>query len=180
MNLTPTELKEQGLHQFKSGQYNEALASFNAAAPLFAIQEDFLGQGEMLNNIGVIHRFQRNYDAAATALHQAHTLFAQAGDVNRQAQTIANLGELHRSQKAYESAGRCYSDASELFAQVGDNDKQAEVLWALSLLRTRQRRWLEAVYIMQDSLKLRPRRSLIQTMLYAFLSLGMRLTGGKP
>ena len=178
MSSSPHQLKETGLQQFKLGQYDEALASFIAAATAFATQSDTLNQAEMLNNIGVVHRFKRRYDAAAAALQQAQAQFAQVGDQNRQAQTLANLGELHRSQRAYDEAGRCYSDAAHLFAQINERNNQAEALWALSMLRARQRRWLEGVYIMADSLKTRPRRSLFQSILYAFLVLARRLIGG--
>ncbi len=179
MSDSPAHLKEEGLRQFKSGHYDEALATFGAAATAFATIPDNIGQAEMLNNMGVIYQLKGQYDAAATALQQAQTSFAQAGDMNRQGQTLANLGELQRHRGDYHQAGRCYSDAAEKFAQTGDKDKQADMLWALSLLRTRQRHWLEAIYLMHDSLKMRPRRHLMQILLYTLLRLGVRLIGGK-
>ena len=71
MSDSPTHLKEEGLRQFKSGHYDEALATFGAAATAFATIPDNIGQAEMLNNMGVIYQLKGQYDGAATALQQA-------------------------------------------------------------------------------------------------------------
>lgn len=153
----PDQLKEEGLQQFQRGAHEQALATFEAAAAAFAAQNNELGQAEMLNNVGVIHRLQRNYEAAHTALKKAASLFEKQGDAQRQAQTLGNIGDLFAAEGNREMAVRCYSDAAELFARVGDRQKQGQTLRALSLLRLRQGQWLAAMQLMETSLSVRPR-----------------------
>ncbi|MCB9421324.1 MAG: tetratricopeptide repeat protein [Ardenticatenaceae bacterium] len=179
MNENPQQLKEQGQAAFQRGAYDEALALFEQAAAGFAAQDDAVGQGEMVNNMGVIYRVKREWDTAVTTLAQAQTLFQQAGDVNRQAQTLGNLGDLYAARKKRDNAARCYSQAAALFAQTGDGDKQSQVLRALSLLRLRQGHWLEAMMRMEESLTTAPRLGLGKWLLRVLLRFALGLMGGR-
>ncbi len=179
MNESPEQLKEQGQALFQRGAYDEALAVFEQAAAGFAGQDDVVGQGEMLNNMGVIYRVKREWDTAVATLNQAQTLFQQAGDVNRQAQTLGNLGDLYAARKKPDDAARCYSEAAALFAQNNDRDKQSQVLRALSLLRLRQGRWLEAMMRMDESLTVAPRLGPGKWLLRVLLRFALGLMGGR-
>jgi tetratricopeptide (TPR) repeat protein len=179
MNETPEQLKEQGQELFQRGDYDEALAAFEQAAARFAEQDNPVGQGEMLNNMGVIYRVQREWETAVATLNQAQTLFQQAGDVSRQAQTLGNLGDLHAARKNPDDAARCYSDAAALFAQQGDRDKQSQVLRALSLLRLRQGYWLEAMMRMEESLTVATRLGPGRWLFRWLLRFALGLFGGR-
>lgn len=179
MREMPEELKAQGQDLFRRGAYDEALAVFEQAAAGFAEQGDAIGQGEMLNNMGVIYRVRREWETAVTTLTQAQTLFQQAGDVNRQAQTLGNLGDLHAARKKPDDAARCYSEAAALFAQNNDRDKQSQVLRALSLLRLRQGRWLEAMMRMEESLTVAPRLGPGRWLFRWLLRFALGLFGGR-
>lgn len=176
--LSPTQLKEEGLALFNQGAYEDALGRFEAAAAAFEQAGEAAERAEMLNNIGVVHRFQRNWRGAAEALTQAERLFAEAGDKNRQGQTLGNLGDLHASQGEREQAARCYSDAAALFAETKDGEKQSMVLRALSLLRMRQRRFFEAISFMEQSIRVHPRPSLGQRLLRLLIGFMFRVQGG--
>ena len=179
MTDNPQQLKEQGQALFQRGVYDEALAVFEQAAAEFAGQDDAVGQGEMLNNMGVIYRVKREWDTAVTTLNQAQSLFQQAGDVNRQAQTLGNLADLYAARKRPDDAARSYSQAAALFAQTGDGDKQSQVLRALSLLRLRQGRWLEAMMRMEESLTAVPRLGPGRWFFRWLLRFALGLFGGR-
>jgi tetratricopeptide (TPR) repeat protein len=179
MSKSPAEtLKAEAMGQFAQGRYDEALATFEAAAQAFAQAGQALERAEMLNNMGVIYRVKRQSQAALDLFEEATTIFAQEADTNRQAQALANMGDLHAANKERETAARCYSDAAELFAQTGDPERQSQVLRALSLLRLRQMRWLEAMNHMERSLDARPRLGLGQRLFRWLLRLVMSLMGG--
>lgn len=178
MNDSPEKLKERGQTLFRRGATDEALAVFEQAAAGFAGQDDVVGQGEMLNNMGVIYRVRREWETAVTTLTQAQTLFQQAGDVNRQAQTLGNLGDLYAARKKPDDAARSYSQAASLFAQVKDRDKQSQVLRALSLLRLRQGHWLEAMMRMEESLTVAPRLGPGKWLFRWLLRFALGLFGG--
>lgn len=179
MNDNPQQLKEQGQAAFQRGAYDEALVVFEQAAVGFAAQDDAVGQGEMLNNMGVIYRVQREWETAVATLQQAQTLFQQISDVNRQAQTLGNLGDVYAAHKKPDEAARCYSDAAALFAQQGDRDKQSQVLRAISLLRLRQGYWMEAMMRMEESLTAAPRLGPFRWLFRGLLRFALGLFGGR-
>jgi tetratricopeptide (TPR) repeat protein len=171
------ELKEAGLALFRQGQRQEAIARFEEAAASYAATGNQTGEGEALNNIGVIRRLEREWPAAQQAFQQARALFAGAGDKVREAQVIGNLGDLHAYQGQPEEAARAYSDAAEMMAAAGDREKQAQLLRALSLLRLRQRRVLESMMLMEQSLEARPRLGLPQRVFRALINFMLNLMG---
>ncbi|NLF64624.1 MAG: tetratricopeptide repeat protein [Chloroflexi bacterium] len=171
------ELKEAGLALFRQGQRQEAIARFEEAAASYAAAGDKTGEGEALNNIGVIRRLERDWPAAQEAFQRAQTLFAETGDQARQAQVTGNLGDLYAYQGQTEEAARAYSDAAEMMAAAGDREKQAQLLRALSLLRLRQRRIMESMLLMGQSLEVRPRLSFPQRIFRALIQFMLSLMG---
>lgn len=172
------ELKEEGLGLFRRGLHDEALAKFQKAAASYAEAGEAAGRGEVLNNIGVIRRVQREWEAAIAAFREAEEIFAETGDENRRAQVLGNLGDLYATQGEREKAARHYSDAAELMAQSGDREKQADLLRTLSLLRLRQRRVMEAMVLMEQSLSTRPRLNPMQRLFRGLIRFAMGLMGG--
>jgi tetratricopeptide (TPR) repeat protein len=162
-------LKEEGLGLFKGGDYDRALAKFELSADAFAAVEDELGQAEMLNNIGVIHRLRGRPQAAVTVLDNAEKIFARLDEKNQLGQVLANLGDVHAANRDKAAAARCYSEAAATFAKDDDVEKQSQVLRALSLMRLRQGRWLGAMMHMEESLRVRPRISLPQRLFRGLL-----------
>ncbi len=172
------ELKEEGLALFRRGQHEEALAKFEAAARSYAESENVAGEGEMFNNIGVLQRVLRNWDAAEKAFEQAIALFTTAGDEGRKGQALGNLGDLYAFRGQPEAAARYYSDGAEMLAKAGDHARQAQLLRALSLLRLRQRRIVESLGLMRLSLETRPALNPLQKLFLSLINFALRLAGG--
>jgi tetratricopeptide (TPR) repeat protein len=179
MDETPEQLKERGQALFQRGATDEALVVFEQAVAGYAGQDDMIGQGEMLNNMGVIYRLKREWETAVATLTQAQTLFQQAGDINRQAQTLGNLADVYAAGKKPDEAARCYSQAAAFFAQDNDRARQSQVLRALSLLRLRQGRWLEAMMRMEESLTAAPRLGPGKWLFRGLLRFALGLFGGR-
>lgn len=171
------ELKEAGLALFRQGQRQEAITRFEEAAASYAAAGNTVGEGEALNNIAVIRRVEREWGEAEAAFRRAAVLFQEAGDAVREGQVLGNLGDLHAYRGEAEEAGRYYSDAAEMMAEAGDREKQAQLLRALSLLRLRQRRVLEAIMLMDQSLEVRPHLSLPQRLFRGLTSFLLRVMG---
>lgn len=174
----PEEWKAEGLRLFREKSYGEARKAFETAVTAYQRQDDPLGEAEMLNNLGVIHRLQKDREAAAEALQRAAALFREAGDVNRQAQALGNLGDLYAAERSTrEQAAVYYQDAAERFAQSGDPARQSQVLRALSLMRLRQGRWMGAMMRMEESLAVKPRRGPFDFFLLGLLRFALGLFG---
>ena len=171
------ELKREGLGLFRRGLHDEALEKFEEAAASYAEEGNKAERAEMLNNIGVIRRVQHRWEAATTAFTKAAAIFSEIGDENGRAQVLGNLGDLYARQGETEKAARHYSDAAELMAKSDDREKQAALLRALSLLRLRQRRLLEAMLLMEQSLNVRPRLNVLQRLFRGLIRFAMGLMG---
>ncbi|MDT8306786.1 MAG: tetratricopeptide repeat protein [Anaerolineae bacterium] len=171
------ELKEAGLALFRQGQRQEALVRFEEAAASYAAAGNAVGAGEAHNNIGVVRRIEGDWEQAEAAFQRAAALFQEAGDPVREGQVLGNLGDLYAFRGEGEEAGRYYSDAAEMMAQAGDGEKQGQLLRALSLLRLRQRRILEAILLMRQSLDVRPRLSLPQRLFRGLINLMLFVMG---
>lgn len=172
------QLKEEGLALFRQGKREEALTKFEEAAASYEASDNPIGRAEVLNNIGVIERVEGEWAASSSAFKAAEQIFATEGDRNRQAQVLGNLGDLHAYKGEQEVAAGYYSAGIELFAEDGDREKQAMLLRALSLLRLRQRRMVEAIYLMEQSLAVRPHLNVLQRLFLALVRFSMRLFGG--
>lgn len=173
------QLKEEGLSLFRRGMHDEALAKFEAAAHSYGEAGDDIGRAEALNNIGVVQRVRRDWDAAEEALKEAIELFTRAGDDNRRGQALGNMGDFYAFRGQTDEAARYYSDGAELMAKTGDADRQAQLLRALSLLRLRQRRIVEAIALMEQSMEARPHLNAFQRMFLGMMRFVGRLMGGQ-
>jgi len=165
----PQLLKEEGLHHYRQGAFDEAIARFVEAHSLYLEGEDQHGAAEALNNLGVIYCQQKRWSEAAEVLEKAHQAFIATGDVDGQAQTLGNLGGLYRASGQLEKAAHHFKDALPLFHRLGDSQAESVTWRALSAVRLHQRRWLEAVLAYDSSLSCLKRLSLGQRLLH-FLS----------
>ncbi len=171
------ELKEAGLALFRQGQRAEAMIRFEEAAAAYAAAGNIVGEGEALNNIGVIRRVEHEWPAAEEAFRRAAQLFQEAGDRVREAQVLGNVGDLYAYQGRADEAGKYYSDAAEMMAAAGEGEKQAQLLRALSLLRLRQRHVLEAIHLMDQSLEVRPQLTVPQRLFKVLTNFLLRIMG---
>lgn len=171
------QLKEEGLALFRQGKRDEAVAKFEAAAASYLAAGDQTGQGEALNNIAVIHRMEHRPQAALAMFAEAERVFRESGDLGRQGMVLGNLGDLYAFQGQPEEAARYYSDGAELLAQAGEPQKQGQLLRALSLLSLRRRRVVEAMGLMEQSLRVRPRLNPLQRIFHGLLRFVLGMTG---
>ena len=174
----PQVLKEEGLHHYRQGAFDEAIARFVEAHSLYLEGEDQHGAAEALNNLGVIYCQQKRWSEAAETLEEAYQAFIAMEDADGQAQTLGNLGSLYGASGQLEKAAQHLKDALTLFQRLGDSQAESITWRALSTVRFRQRRWLEAILAYDSSLTCLKRLSLGQRLLHFLLELPLRLLSG--
>lgn len=175
--MSAQDVKEEGLRLFQEGLYPEAAAKFERAREMFVAEGDGVEAAEMLNNLGVVHRMQREWDEAISALDEAREAFADLGDRSREAQALGNLGGLYASQGEREQAKTCLREAADIFGELGDVQRQGETLLALGvqLWKTGDRQAGLAVY--ETGLETLKKPSAGQKALRGLLGLRNRLLG---
>lgn len=174
----PQVLREKGLHHYRQGALDEAIACFREAHSLYIEQEDRHGAAEVLNNLGVIYHQQGRWSEAAETLEKARQVFIAMEDKNGQAQALGNLGSLYRASGQLEKAAQHLKDAISLFHQSGDSRAESVTWRALSTVRLRQRKWLEAVLAYDSSLTCLKRLSWGQHLFHLLLEWLLRLLSG--
>ena len=131
--LSAQDMKEDGLRLFEEGLYPEAAERFEEARQSFEAEGDVVEAAEMLNNLGIVYRMQREWDSAITALEEAQSAFSVLSDRSREAQVLGNLGGLYASQGQREKARASLQEAANIFADLGDEQRQGETLLALGV-----------------------------------------------
>ena len=177
MSSSASSLKDNGTRLYRDGQHQEALAKFEQARAEYAKDGDLGMAAEMLNNIGLVQRGLKNFDAAAMALNTALDEFRALGDRSREGLTLGNLGALAESQGNPAAAEEHYQQAVDLFRELGEKDNEAFVLKSMSALQLKQGRQLEAVATMDAALANTNQPSLRQRALRQLLKWPMRLIG---
>lgn len=145
-------LKEEGLRLYRLSDYEAATSLFREAEGVFAEAGDLRGQGEMLNNLGVLHLQAEWWAEAQKAFEGANEKFISAEDNLGRAQSLGNLGELFRRREQREEAVDSLKEAANLLREVGEREKEAKTLELISRIRLEQRRWLEALHFYDLSL----------------------------
>ena len=145
-------LKEEGLCLYRLGDHQAAAALFMEAEGIFAEAGDLRGQGETLNNLGVLHLQAQRWAEAEKAFERANETFTSLEDNLGRAQTLGNLGELYRRRGQREEAVDFLKEAANLLREVGEREKEAKTLELISRIRLEQRRWLEALHFYDLSL----------------------------
>jgi tetratricopeptide (TPR) repeat protein len=175
--MSAQDMKEEGLRLFQEGLYPEAADRFERAREMFVAEQEEVEAAEMLNNLGVIHRMQRDWDEAISALEEARTAFTRLGDRNREAQVLGNLGGLYASQGKREKAKQCLEDAASLFADLGDEQRHGETLLALGVQHWKSGDRQKGLTAYQTGLQVLKKPSVGQKALRGLLNLRSRLLG---
>jgi tetratricopeptide (TPR) repeat protein len=175
--MSAQDMKEEGLRLFQEGLYPEAADVFEQARKMFIAEEDEIEAAEMLNNLGVVHRMQRDWGRAITALEEARAVFARLGDRNREAQVLGNLGGLYAGQGKREMAKECLQEAAVLFGDLGDEQRRGETLLALGVQHWKSGHRQEGLVTYQAGLEALKTPSVGQKALRSLLGLRSRLLG---
>jgi tetratricopeptide (TPR) repeat protein len=149
-------LKEEGLRLYRQGDYEAACSLFMEAESLFAEAGDLRGQGETLNNLGVLYLRAQRCAEAQEAFERAKEKFISAEDKIGLAQTLGNLGELFRRRGQREEAVDSLKEAANLLRELGEREKEAKTLELICRIRLEERRWLEALHFYDLSLAAHP------------------------
>ena len=101
-------------------KYEQALQFYNQALDILREVGDRLGEGNTLNNIGVVYRNQRKYEQALQFYRQALTIFQEEKDLPKEGAALSNVGSIYQSQGQYNQALEFFKRALTIFQDVGD------------------------------------------------------------
>lgn len=126
-------LKGKGIAFFNKGNMKSALESFQKAYDLFLTEGKETEAGEMLNNIGMVHRELGQAEESIASMEKAREVFRKIHDAGREGQTVANMAPIYITMKEHQRASVLYTEAESLLEAAGDMDKLGDVMMSHGL-----------------------------------------------
>lgn len=114
------ELIESGQGAERSGDWDEAIAHYQAALVAAAANDDFARAATVLRAIGRLHFERGDYDRAAEAFTLSLQRAEAAGDVGQTAAALNCSGVVEQYRGRIEAAAHLYAQAADLAARTGD------------------------------------------------------------
>jgi tetratricopeptide (TPR) repeat protein len=120
-------LKELGQDQFRVGELDEALETFEQARQLFAKAGDRNAEGEMVNNLGVVHMKLDALQQADDCFREARSIFEQSGYQAGLGIVLCHQGMLRASQDQDEEAISLLQESMRILDEAGERERVKDV-----------------------------------------------------
>ncbi|MBE9079887.1 CHAT domain-containing protein [Romeria aff. gracilis LEGE 07310] len=128
---TANRLSLQGSQQYRSGQYHEALRSWETALALFRELGDNAGVASTLGSIGNVYVSLGDYEEALNYYNQSLSIIHEIGNRAAEATLLYSMGNAHRALKQYEDAIDLHQQALAIEREIGNRAGESDVLLAL-------------------------------------------------
>ncbi|MCS3918331.1 CHAT domain-containing protein [Fervidibacter sacchari] len=157
--------------------YESALLAFREALELARQRKDISRQVLIWNNIGGLYWLQGNYEQALSCLKQASALAEQTGDLFRVAPIHLTFGLIYAEMGEFEKAEHHFSELLRISRQIGDRLREVGALSRLGFLHIRQKRWDEAIKLLEEASEIAAKSNHLPNHALALLNLGVALEG---
>ncbi len=129
------KLYDQGIDDYRAGEYEKAVEALSQARDLFAEAGDRQAEAEALNDLGVVYVQMEEWEPAQAALQEALTIRQELEDRSGQGITLGNLGMLYERQEDTEQAIAVYEQAQAIFEELGEKGNEKAVARQLDRLQ---------------------------------------------
>jgi len=172
-------LHSAALARYQNGQCPEAALLFEQATAAYRADGKRALAAEMLNNLGVVCRAQKNFSAALTAIESALAEFRALDDPMRIAQALGNLGSVLLETGSLDRAAAALIESLDLLDPQTDKAARSEILRVLGEVRLKQGKLLEGLADYDAGLRDVEKPSAQQLWLKKLLDRTMRMMGRK-
>jgi CHAT domain-containing protein len=156
-----SQLMQEGLQHYQSGQFAAAVAAWQQATDAFAAQGDRLNQAMVLSNLALAYhqlgQWREANQTIATSLQLLQTEGSSSEFLKILAQALNTQGKLQLAQGQAEQALTTWQKASETYQQVGDKIgaarsliNQAQALRVLGFYQRVNTTLEQASHLLQD------------------------------
>ncbi len=132
------QLFQTGLQQFRTGQFDTALETYQQVLALRRELDDKAGIAQTLNNMGDVYSDRGQYSQALDVLQQALALRRELRDRAGTSQTLNLIGFVYRRQKQYSEALELHEEALQQAQNAGDRSEVGESLHNIAAVYTSQ------------------------------------------
>lgn len=119
-NVRVKQLYEQGVKQFRNGQYQQALHSYQQVLAMESENGNNAGVGRVLNSIGAVYSEQEQYYQALEVYQGSLAIRRQLQDRSGTARTLYNIGVVYQELQQVAQGQRSLTQAMAIFQTIGD------------------------------------------------------------
>lgn len=153
-------------------ELNEARRCLDTAVATYPTLDGNRGYAHTLNEIGLIHLIQSQYDAALAAFNQARQIYTAVDDQTEVAITLGNLAEVYRLKADYEQALDYCQQALTVAETIGYTQAIVKISLVFGTVQMEQGHTEEARTTYQNALALAQRLGYVQGIIQGQLGLG--------
>ncbi|MEM9817582.1 MAG: CHAT domain-containing protein [Cyanobacteria bacterium P01_D01_bin.6] len=124
---------EQGIDQYRDRQYEQALASWQAALSLYRQLSDRQGEAASLGNLGLVYERLGNERSAIDSYEQALGIARETGYRQSEANTLGNLSRIYNLLGNYRQGIDYHQQFLTIAREMGDRQSEADALNNLGL-----------------------------------------------
>ena len=123
----------------------EWIQTHTAAVGAARTLKDRVGEGMVLNNLGLALREVRRFEEAIDAHQQAAAIFRETGNRHREGMVLNNLGLALRAVRRFEEAIDAHQQAAAIYRETGNRHREGTALNNLGNALLEVRRFEEAI-----------------------------------
>ena len=146
---------KQGIQQFQTSQFREALQSWETALELYRELGDRQGEATSLGNLGLAYRSLGEYKQAIDLHNQSLEIDRKLGDRQGEGASLGNLGNAYYSLGEYERAIDLHNQYLTIARELGDHQGEATSLGNLGLAYHSLGEYERAIDFHNQSLKIK-------------------------
>jgi CHAT domain-containing protein/tetratricopeptide (TPR) repeat protein len=142
----------QGREEYRLGQYEGALKSGQDSLRIYREIKHHQGEGNVLNDLGLIHNTLRNYSKAIESHEQALVSFRKFNDRQGEGVTLGNLGIAYQSLRNYSKAIDLYTQALSIFREYKNSRDELRTLKNIGIVHIYLQNYPKAIEFYEKSL----------------------------
>ncbi|MFM6588993.1 MAG: CHAT domain-containing protein [Microcystis panniformis] len=145
-------LLQQGIQQYKTSQFREALQSWEQALQIYREIKNRQGEANSLNNLGLAYYSLGQYQKAIEYHQQQLAIAKEIGDSSGEAKSLNNLGLAYRSLGQYQKAIKYFQQSLAIAKTISNRQVEAKSLGNLGLAYYSLGQYQKAIEYHQQSL----------------------------
>ncbi|MEW6495302.1 MAG: tetratricopeptide repeat protein [Cyanobacteriota bacterium] len=149
------QLFQQGVAQFNSGSFQEALKTYQKVLEIRSNLNDKVGIAETLDNIGEAYTGLSEYDKAMDALQQALTIRKELNNQAGVGETLNNIGYVYRLLGEYSKALELHQQTLGIAKKIDNRAVEGESLHNIAAVYAAQGEYEQALEVYKQALVIR-------------------------
>ncbi len=146
------KLFQKGAQQFRSGQFREALQTYQQVLEIRRATGDKAAIGKTLDSIGEVYISLSEYSSALDVLQQALEMRTSAGDRAGEGETLHNTGVVYLNLGQYNRALELLNRALAIHREVKNRGGEGTVLGSIGAVYHRQNEFSRSLEFYQQAL----------------------------